>query len=77
MSGNPVVDERDKPFILALLATFVTVLTIVLSVIPQTAPFMQTNFDKVFAFDTTLMSTSYGYYFANKISSKNQAKPQQ
>lgn len=77
MSDKPIVPEKDKPFILAILATVVTVLTVVLSVIPQTAQAMQTNFDKVFTFDTTIMSTAYGYYFANKITAKNQAKPQQ
>ena len=58
-----IVTERDKPFILALVASALLTFVIALAALGK----LETSFfDKVFAAISMLVSTAFGYYYAKK-----------
>ena len=57
-----IVTERDKPFILALVAAGMTVSVIALAAVGR----LDSVFDKVFTTVSTLTAAAFGYYFAKK-----------
>lgn len=74
MSDKSVVSEKDKPFVLALVAIGATVAVVALSAVLGDK---FTVFDKVFTFFSTLAGGAFGYYFGKgNQKNGNQAKPQ-